>query len=152
MPVHRHSADQRRKSVENTLLCGPEPNLSIIGLWFEQVRTCALDSLVCFNLYSSGHGLVYYIDEVNVSLQLAYKIQLSVENFPGENRVIVHQSPHNRSASPSIDLVETTGALCSMKWTPDYRVLCTLWQNGAYAIWTVFGILLHCSHSSEYSL
>lgn len=31
----------------------------------------------------SGQGLVYYIDELTASLQLAFKIQLSVENFPG---------------------------------------------------------------------
>ncbi|CAF0822757.1 unnamed protein product [Adineta ricciae] len=81
---------------------------------------------------TSGQGAVYYIDELTASLQLAFKIQLSVENFP--------------------DLIETVGALCSMKWSPDYRVLCTLWENGAFAIWTVFGILLHCSYSSEQSL
>ncbi|CAF0802050.1 unnamed protein product [Rotaria sordida] len=81
---------------------------------------------------TNGQGLVYYIDELTASLQLAFKIQLSVENFP--------------------DLVENLGALYSMKWSPDYRVLCTLWENGAFAIWTVFGILLHCSHSSEQSL
>jgi hypothetical protein len=51
-----------------------------------------------------------------------------------------------------LDLVENLGALCSMKWSPDYRVLCTLWENGAFAVWTVFGILLHCSYSSEQSL
>ncbi|CAM4755971.1 unnamed protein product [Rotaria magnacalcarata] len=81
---------------------------------------------------TNGQGLVYYIDELTASLQLAFKIQLSVENFP--------------------DLVENLGALCSMKWSPDYRVLCTLWGNGTFAIWTVFGILLHCSHSSEQSI
>ncbi|CAF3434359.1 unnamed protein product [Rotaria sp. Silwood1] len=81
---------------------------------------------------TNGQGLVYYIDELTASLQLAFKIQLSVENFP--------------------DLVENLGALCSMKWSPDYRVLCTLWDNGAFAIWTVFGILLHCSHSSAQAL
>ncbi|CAF3517790.1 unnamed protein product [Adineta steineri] len=80
----------------------------------------------------NGQGVVYYIDELTASLQLAFKIQLSVENFP--------------------DLVENLGALCSMKWSPDYRVLCTLWQNGAFAVWTVFGILLHCSYSSDQSL
>lgn len=48
--------------------------------------------------------------------------------------------------------MENLGALCSMKWSPDYRVLCTLWENGAFAVWTVFGILLHCSYSSEQSL
>ncbi|CAF4837480.1 unnamed protein product, partial [Rotaria sp. Silwood2] len=39
-----------------------------------------------------------------------------------------------------------------MKWSPDYRVLCTLWESGAFGIWTVFGILLHCSHSSDQAL
>ncbi|CAF0845941.1 unnamed protein product [Didymodactylos carnosus] len=83
-------------------------------------------------IYCSGQGVVYYIDELTSSLQLAYKIRLSVENFP--------------------DLIETLGSLCSMKWSPDYRVLCTLWDNGAFGVWTVFGILLYCSYSSQQSL
>jgi hypothetical protein len=33
--------------------------------------------------FFSGQGVVYYIDELTASLQLAFKIQLSVENFPG---------------------------------------------------------------------
>ncbi|CAF4245840.1 unnamed protein product, partial [Didymodactylos carnosus] len=88
----------------------------------------AIYQLLAFGT-TNGQGVIYYIDELTSSLQLAYKIRLSVENFP--------------------DLVETLGSLCSMKWSPDYRVLCTLWDNGAFAVWTVFGILLYCSYSSH---
>jgi len=97
---------------------------------------------------TNGQGVVYYIDELTASLQLAFKMQLSVENFPGKicfiNEILIEII--------RIDLIETIGALCSMKWSPDYRVLCTLWENGAFAVWTVFGILLHCSYSSEQAL
>jgi hypothetical protein len=43
-----------------------------------------------FNLFFfSGQGVVYYIDELTASLQLAFKIQLSVENFPGMSNEIL---------------------------------------------------------------
>ncbi len=72
--------------MENSLLCGIKCDLSIVSIWFDKVNPkifqLNFQDLIC-KLSFSGQGVVYYIDELTASLQLAFKIQLSVENFPG---------------------------------------------------------------------
>src|SRR5690349_9172506 len=101
--------------MENSLLCCIKCDLSIISIWFDKVNF-----KIYFFIYLyfdfSGQGVVYYIDELTASLQLAYKIQLSVENFPG-----IWNDIFLKCYFCLIDLVENLGALCSMKWSPDYR-------------------------------
>ena len=74
------------ENLENSSLCSIECNLSIISFRVYEVTIIRFDwtdSYWHLFFFSSGQGLVYYIDELTGSLQLAYKIQLSVENFPG---------------------------------------------------------------------
>lgn len=74
----------RRKS-GNSLLCCVKCNLSIISLWLNKVikEKMFSNALIRWFFSSSGQGFIYYIDDLTASLQLAHKIQLSVENFPG---------------------------------------------------------------------
>jgi hypothetical protein len=70
--------------MENSLLCGIKCDLSIVSIWFDKVnQKFRIFKNLMFELPFSGQGVVYYIDELTASLQLAFKIQLSVENFPG---------------------------------------------------------------------
>lgn len=50
------------------------------------------------------------------------------------------------------DAEKILGPLISLRWTPDSTVLATIWENGDFALWSVFGSLLIYSISWYNSL
>jgi hypothetical protein len=73
------------------------------------------------NLFlSSGQAISYYPDEVTLSLQFSNMYSLNQQNN-------VHQN--------NCSIINT-------KWTPDYRVLTIVYDNGSIALFSVLGSLL----------
>ncbi len=89
----------------------------------------------------NGQAIAYYPDEVTLSLQYSNLFQL---NNSGSS------SGSNNSGNGTYNASVTQNSVVRMKWTPDYRLLVTLYENGAIALFSVFGSLLF--YSNNYSM
>ena len=49
------------------------------------------------------------------------------------------------------DASQVCGAVSEMKWTPDGRAVAMSWKLGGFALWSVFGTLLHCTAAASSS-
>lgn len=88
-------------------------------------------AFIIFGLISSEAVACDY-DDVDRRFVISYKLSL----------------PSN----VNLDAEKILGPLTSLQWTPDSTVLATIWENGDFALWSVFGSLLSYSHSWHNSL
>lgn len=88
-------------------------------------------ALIAFGLNSSD-GVLCGFDEIDRRFIVSHRLSLPSNAYPEVDKFL--------------------GPITSLQWTPDSVVLATAWQNGGFALWTVFGSLLTCSLSWNYSL
>lgn len=87
-------------------------------------------ALIAFGLSSSTCVLCTF-DEIDHRFIISHQLSLPSNTFPGMEKHL--------------------GAITALQWTPDSNVLATAWNNGGFALWTVFGSLLSCSLTWDYS-
>lgn len=87
-------------------------------------------AFIVFGLLSSN-GVICSYDEVDRRFIVSYHLTLPSNLFPDVDKIL--------------------GPLSALQWTPDSTVLATIWKNGGFALWSVFGSLLSCSLSWNYS-
>ena len=83
-------------------------------------------ALIAYGLASSD-GVLCQFDEIDCRFFITHRLVL----------------PSNSHG----DINKSLGAMNCLQWSPDLTVLVTSWENGGFAIWTVFGSLLSCSLS-----
>ena len=83
-------------------------------------------AFVVFGLQSSN-GVICSYDEIDHRFIVSSQLILPPNLYPDVDKIL--------------------GPLCSLQWTPDSTVLATVWKNGGFAMWSVFGSLLSCSLS-----
>lgn len=88
-------------------------------------------ALIAFGLNSSD-GVLCGFEEIDRRFIISHRLSLPPNVYP--------------------DVDKFLGPISALQWTPDSTVLATAWQNGGFALWTVFGSLLTCSLSWNYSL
>lgn len=75
----------------------------------------------------SSHGVVCNFDEVDRRFVISHRLVLPSNIYPESSQYL--------------------GSMNILEWTPDSAALATAWQNGGFALWSVFGSLLTCSLS-----
>ncbi len=66
--------------------------------------------------------------------------------WPKKKKKKIHERVYLHVVS---DASQVCGSVTEMKWTPDGRALAMSWQRGGFALWSVFGTLLHCTAASN---
>ncbi|XP_013407525.1 RAB6A-GEF complex partner protein 1 [Lingula anatina] len=113
-----------------------EPH-QIQGVWAQEVNNASCVGvnhkyrLMAFGL-KNGEGMVYSIDEITGALQVSHRLAVSSKDYPDASHVV--------------------GSMTHIKWTPDGCALAAAWENGGFAVWSVFGALLFCSLGGDYGL
>lgn len=85
--------------------------------------------LLSYGLRNS-EAVVCCIDEINSTVLISHRLVLSPSSFPNAS--------------------STAGSMSYIQWSPDSNVIATSWENGGFAIWTVFGALVACSLSWDF--
>lgn len=83
-------------------------------------------ALIVFGLKSSI-GLIYGYEEIDRRFTITQRLKLPTNVYPDAHQYL--------------------GAMNVLQWTPDSTAIATAWENGGFALWTVFGSLLVCSLS-----
>ncbi|XP_014234303.1 guanine nucleotide exchange factor subunit Rich [Trichogramma pretiosum] len=110
-----------------------DPN-QVQGVWVKDVDdvTCTAVNhkykLMAFGR-KNGQGIVLYIDETSGALELSHNLILSTKDYPG-----------------------VTGAVSSLRWTPDSCAVAMAWSSGGIALWSTFGALLLCTLKWDYGV
>ncbi|KAJ7986873.1 hypothetical protein DPEC_G00332920 [Dallia pectoralis] len=106
------------------------------GVWAADVAdgTCVAVNnkyrLMAFGC-ASGSVLIYTIDTTTGSMQLSHKLELTPKHYP--------------------DVWNKTGAVKSIRWSPDYSVVMVTWECGGLSLWSVFGAQLICTLGEDFA-
>lgn len=135
---------------------------TIIG-GFSLVFSNGLGAFLPLNSNSSNYSQTQLISHVDNALCTAinHKYALIAFGLNSSTGVLCgfDDTDHRFIVSHCLSLPSNTypevdkflGPITALQWTPDSTVLATAWQNGGFALWTVFGSLLTCSLSWNYS-
>jgi hypothetical protein len=74
---------------------------------------------------NNGEGVVYCVNDLTGALQSTHKLSVSSKEFP--------------------DFSSKCGSVSKIQWSPDGSVLAMVWQMCGFAVWSVFGSLIHHS-------
>ncbi|RWS07678.1 RIC1-like protein [Dinothrombium tinctorium] len=125
------------QSQENSTSNSSEQKYSSTRLQFvPDIDNCVVTAvnhkyqLIAYGLKNS-EGVLCCIDELTSSVIITHRLVLSSSSFP--------------------NATETAGTMCCLQYSPDSTVLATSWEKGGFALWSVFGALLMCSLSWDYS-